>query len=651
MRATLDDGVTFSSDFDSGNLSRVERVGAFEYSLWVSPDCAGTPYEQPYTTWWFFSVQGAALAGTTATFHLRNLNVQQKLYSQDMRPVFCSVPSASLWTRVPTPVIAQCDKLQSTMVVTLTHTFPRKCDGGEVFYFAFTYPYSYQHLQDQLAHWVQHHPPKDFPSALPSDILFQRETLCLSAEGRLVDLIAITNYSGWSAASETGPDFPVGAATGEQVPGRIVNSFPGKKVVLVSARVHPGEIPASHVVHGLVQFLLSNDPRAHAARTHFVFLVIPCLNPDGVARGHYRLDPFGTNLNREFISPDPVQQPSVCATKELFLFLHGTQQLAFYVDLHGHATRRGCFIFGNAVPFPEQLDILLFSKLVAINTPYFDFSACNFSERNMSLKDRRDASKEGTSRVRLFQETGFLHCYTMECNYNTVVELARVPAIPLDRFYPAAQPDLLAENFPQHTVSFLPGQQPRYIPEMYHDVGRALACAALDFFELNPHSRMSQSSFHNLEGVRTWVARNSRRITSTPPRGGKGTKGKAAVVAASKQALNETGALAFPEGTLPRPSLPAAPRQPKLRPRASLPAEGVPSVCRKGTPTRKRVPAAVTNVPLSVPALTSSASAQLPANIAADTEDAAPEITSKRISRAAAKQPRRLLRGQLFMAL
>ena len=69
---------------------------------------------------------------------------------------------------------------------------------------------------------------------------------------------------------------------------------PGKTVFLMTARVHPGETPASHVLDGFLQFLLSDaDPRAQALRERFVFKLVPMINPDGVYRGHYRADTLG----------------------------------------------------------------------------------------------------------------------------------------------------------------------------------------------------------------------------------------------------------------------------------------------------------------------------------------------------------------------
>ena len=74
-----------------------------------------------------------------------------------------------------------------------------------------------------------------------------------------------------------------------------------KPVILISARVHPGETPASYALEGLIKFLLSpTDLRAALLRKFFTFWIIPMLNPDGVFCGHYRMDIYNQNLNRYY---------------------------------------------------------------------------------------------------------------------------------------------------------------------------------------------------------------------------------------------------------------------------------------------------------------------------------------------------------------
>ena len=59
-----------------------------------------------------------------------------------------------------------------------------------------------------------------------------------------------------------------------------------KRVIVLTARVHPGETQASHMLNGALKMLLS--PQAKILREHFIFRIVPMLNPDGVVHGNYR---------------------------------------------------------------------------------------------------------------------------------------------------------------------------------------------------------------------------------------------------------------------------------------------------------------------------------------------------------------------------
>ncbi|CAN0393649.1 unnamed protein product, partial [Ectocarpus sp. 13 AM-2016] len=87
----------------------------------------------------------------------------------------------------------------------------------------------------------------------------QRKALCRTLQQRRVDLLTIT------------------APEGE--PG--TRPLRERKCVFMSARVHPGKTPAQFIIHGVIDFLTGESPRAWALRGNIVFKIVPMLNPDG----------------------------------------------------------------------------------------------------------------------------------------------------------------------------------------------------------------------------------------------------------------------------------------------------------------------------------------------------------------------------------
>ncbi|XP_007476040.2 cytosolic carboxypeptidase-like protein 5 isoform X1 [Monodelphis domestica] len=200
--------------------------------------------------------------------------------------------------------------------------------------------------------------------------------------------------------------------------------------------------------------------------------------------------------------------------------------VAYYVDLHGHASKRGCFMYGNSFSDESaQVENMLYPKLISLNSAHFDFQGCNFSEKNMYARDRRDGqSKEGSGRVAIYKASGIIHSYTLECNYNTGRSVNSIPAACHDNGRASPPPP--------------PAFRSRYTVELFEQVGRAVAIAALDMAECNPWPRIVLSEHSCLNNLRAWMLRhvrnsrglgsglnigiNKRRGSRTPPKGPNG---------------------------------------------------------------------------------------------------------------------------------
>jgi len=162
--------------------------------------------------------------------------------------------------------------------------------------------------------------------------------------------------------------------------------------------------------------------------------------------------------------------------------LHKTTKLKFFVDLHAHATKRGCFCYANALPtYQDQVDNMMYARLISINSPHFDFNACVFSEKAMESKDKNGQSKEGSSRVGIYRVTNLVHCITVEANYNSGRVVNNKPA--------AATADGRAS--PAETWR---GPLPKYTISIFRQVGKAVAVAALDMVPSSQLGIVSSSS-------------------------------------------------------------------------------------------------------------------------------------------------------------
>lgn len=126
------------------------------------------------------------------------------------------------------------------------------------------------------------------PVVKPPHVYYHRELLTRSLDGRRVDVITISGTNGMLAAVEDTLEAYAEGLLPEG--GERARRFENKPVFFMSARVHPGETPASHVLDGLLEFLMRpDDPRAAALRERYaakLAKLVPPLQSPACARAY-----------------------------------------------------------------------------------------------------------------------------------------------------------------------------------------------------------------------------------------------------------------------------------------------------------------------------------------------------------------------------
>ncbi|XP_063701182.1 cytosolic carboxypeptidase-like protein 5 [Culicoides brevitarsis] len=185
-----------------------------------------------------------------------------------------------------------------------------------------------------------------------------------------------------------------------------------------------------------------------------------------------------------------------------------------YIDLHGHASKKGVFMYGNHLPTTmEAVECMLLPKLMSLNSLHFHYDGCNFSEKNMYLKGKRDGlSKEGSGRVAIYKMTGLIKAYTLESNYNTGKYVNILPPKGKD-----------VDSYPSKSTVAVP---PKYTPAIFEDVGRALGPSILDLTGSNPQPRLHNSEYRTLQGLRNALKNELERGPAKPRSASKVSKAK-----------------------------------------------------------------------------------------------------------------------------
>ncbi|CAI2365726.1 unnamed protein product [Moneuplotes crassus] len=457
--------VRFESRFENGNLKKAIKVSDTEYNLILNFDYN----TNGHTQWYYFKIMTKLSEGTSIKLNILNLMKPDSLYNYGMKPcVKSKLKPKEGWHRdchdisytrnsilrdrnkAPGENVKSNGKLAQYYYFTLSFTYTLKADNDEVS-FAHAVPYTYNGNLLPFLHKIGRE--QKYHNFL------RIGTLCKTLARNDCKMITITDrvksyrdcnqelkwmsknnlrtqliggsespektFYGKPSKPDKEPKFKGygGNTSGKKKKKnnklernfKTINKIHGtKKGIVISSRVHPGEAQSSWVMQGLIEFLVSNDPVAVQLRKHYIFKILPMLNPDGVIYGNYRCSLLGFDLNRRWLDPRKHLDPTIYYLKKMMKVFQEETQIELFCDLHGHSRKKNAFMYGctydnkEGKGFTKNFKLRSFPSLLSNKNDFFNFKGCSF---------KLEKSKEKTGRIVCFKELGILHSYTQESTF------------------------------------------------------------------------------------------------------------------------------------------------------------------------------------------------------------------------------------------
>ena len=269
-----DKTLIFESKFESGNLYLAQKVSDVEYNLLMQNDIN----TNGHTQWFYYQVKNTR-KNQTVTFKIMNFTKPDSLFNYGMKVSVYSDKRAENedlgWHKGGERISYYGNGIKKDITYTskgyytasFQYTF--KHDDDTV-YFAYCFPYTYTDMMNDIY---------EIEKDAERRKICTRKTLCKTLAGVDCEILTVTEKG----------DFEV---------------MQKKKAVVISARVHPGEVVGSWMMRGVLFFITDPDnEEARMLREKFIFKIIPMLNPDGVINGNYRCSLAGCDLNRRWKTP------------------------------------------------------------------------------------------------------------------------------------------------------------------------------------------------------------------------------------------------------------------------------------------------------------------------------------------------------------
>ena len=309
--------ITVDANFDSGSIQSYSVAGNTINATLRTENLVNNSSD--YTYWANFKI--ANVLGEEITLNLSGIDDVPFLShqgSEENQIVYSC--DGETWNRLTQHIYSSANG----GTYTVTETFP--CDEVQISTF---FPFSYQRMQDivhaaGMSQWAT------------------SEFLGYSLQGLFIDQLTITNPA---IASED------------------------KDHIYIIGRQHAAETSSSHMLAGMIEFLLSDNPDAQTMRDHLVWHIVPMVNPDGVFQGNSRATAALRDPNRDWGNNETDSVTIVRDNLDLTNAIHGVDM---FIDWHSQMNDDRWYNFIYSPPgntfFPTLSDWTGFDQQQAVGT-------------------------------------------------------------------------------------------------------------------------------------------------------------------------------------------------------------------------------------------------------------------------------------------
>jgi hypothetical protein len=313
----MTEAATIDASFDSASIDSYTIDGnVISFTLRVD--------ELGYKYWTNFTVSG--VLNDEITFNITGVEDVNFLANQTHENQMVYSCDGESWQRLTQHSYSSNNEGTYTFI----QTFP--CGDAQI---AIFFPFDYQTMQDYL-------------DTIEASMWATKTSLGVSHQGRPLDLLTITNTAIPTA---------------------------NKRIIYIIGRQHSAVTSSSHMLEGMIDFLVSSDTDAQRMRDNFIWYFVPMVNPDGVYLGKSRETSEGNDPNRDWHwdNDDTVE---ITRVRDHIESINSTYGIDMFIDWHSQMNDERWYNFVYAPPENDFYSVL---------SSWTDFDSQNTSGTSCSL--------------------------------------------------------------------------------------------------------------------------------------------------------------------------------------------------------------------------------------------------------------------------